>query len=191
MKRILKIILIIVVLCVVLQKGEHMVMWLVSSEYRELKKFSDIQSKKVDANLRASLANYPKKILIKDLTPFKWEQVCVFHKDSYPRQDARHPKNLNKNYPVLAGFGKSSESGLMFIEHNRIVAVIPSSDMDIQYATKFCAEYDNAKLIPFPRGERFKGPQNGIFYRERSLESIKPLGRCDSTTLCSYVFTEK
>lgn len=190
MKRLVQGILIISVVWIVMSRGVQILTQITSSEYHGLKKFADEQSSQFDVRLRKSLATHPDKILINALTPFAWDKVCAFSAETPLRSSLRHPNYTGRDYPALSGFGKPSKDALVFLHKNLIAGVILSSDIDIQYATKFCADYDNAKLIPTPRGKVFKGHQNGIFYRDRSLESIKPLGQCESTDLCSYVFTE-
>lgn len=159
-------------------------------EYRKITAFSEVQRQLFEKRL-ASTVPTQTRIYVRDLLDFEWDKVCYIYEYSSPRTVLAKTNALNKDFGILDLFPdfNEGEEGFVFVNDERIVAIVKGWRYNIDRGIYPCADRSKARLIAIPLAAWHDAKLRKAYDLSPTLANLKIFGTCKNKKDCKYVFT--
>lgn len=164
--------------------------WWVYSEYRAMEREFAPQREQFLTRLTTILGNdkyEPRSILLKEMTPFTWDQVCVF--GGYSRLQTGMEKVTGQPFPALARYkNKEWQWAGVFLRDGQLVSVLRFNydDVYVYPILTPCSDSLTAAFKPVDFNAEIKTD------RQYRVVNAKELKFCSARTpeQCKFIFME-
>ena len=161
-------------------------------EYKALRVSSEIASQEFFDNRNKAMASGIRSMPLKSLVTQEWQWACYVYEYSDARASLRSEHSLSKDYPILEGvpYFHEGEEGLIFVDEDKVVAVVRGEGLDIRYPTARCIDWNHAKLVSIPDDAHLTAQQRAKLGQKPELAALRQaLGNCTNKESCDFIFT--
>ncbi len=161
--------------------------WLLHTDYRHLRNFSDRYEKSIEENILSAAEKEKSEITLREVVPFfQWDTACVF--DGYSRLREDVLEFHGNDYPILQYFPQTNESGwaLVLIKENRVVYAAQNMSREpiyLKYHYGACGDRRTARFKPILPGAFIPD----IYKRKPWSEQIAVMPECHALP-CNFIY---